>query len=111
MDKLVFQALAMGLLVSGSLAVAAKPEWNNLEVLQLNREAPRATMMVYPDAQSALKYDRTTSPWFESLNGEWKFNWVRSPKDRPQDFHKLSFDVSTGAPFRFRPTGRWKGTG
>ena len=87
--------LLTGLLVVGSLATAAqRPEWNNLDVLHLNREAPHATMMVYPDAKAALRYDRTTSPWFRSLNGDWQFNWVRSPAERPVDFYKTSFDAS-----------------
>ena len=64
----------VGLMSVASAVLAV--EWNDLNVLQINRENPRATMMVYPDAASALKYDRTTSPWFRSLNGEWKFNWV-----------------------------------
>ncbi|MEO0796092.1 MAG: glycoside hydrolase family 2 TIM barrel-domain containing protein [Verrucomicrobiota bacterium] len=72
-----------------------KPEWNNLEVLQVNREAPRATMMIYPDQVSAERYDRTLSPWFQSLNGEWQFYWSRGPMDRPIDFHQPEFDVSS----------------
>ncbi len=68
--------------------------WNDLGILQINREDPRATMMVYPDAESALKYDQTTSPWFRSLNGDWKFNWVRSPGERPVNFYKSDYDVS-----------------
>jgi beta-galactosidase len=73
---------------------AVAVEWNDLNVLQVNREAPHATMMVYPTAKAALEYDRTTSPWFQSLNGEWKFNWVKKPSDRPADFYKPEFDVS-----------------
>lgn len=29
-----------------------------------------------------------------SLNGNWKFYWVRSPKDRPQNFYKIGLDDS-----------------
>ncbi len=84
--------LIVGVLLSS--CSVQRPEWNNLSVLQINREAPHATMMVYPDAISARAYDRTASPWFQSLNGEWKFNWVKSPADRPVEFYKPSFDVS-----------------
>jgi beta-galactosidase len=75
-------------------ACAVSAEWNDLNVLQINREAPHTTMMVYPTAKAALRYDRTMSPWFQSLNGEWKFNWVKKPADRPADFYKPEFDVS-----------------
>ncbi len=80
--------------ISMSVMAADRPEWNNIEVLQVNREEPHATLMVYPDAKAAKKYDRTSSPWFQSLNGQWKFNWIRKPSDRPVDFFKPSFDVS-----------------
>jgi len=86
-----------GLLLTGLLLVArgaVAVEWNDLSVLQVNREAPHSTMMVYPDAKAALEYDRTTSLWFQSLNGEWKFNWVKSLADRPADFFKPAFDVA-----------------
>lgn len=88
--------LVVGMQLMGGLVAhtASRPEWNNLEVLQLNRESPHATMMVYPDGTSAQQYDRTTSLWFRSLNGEWKFNWVKKPADRPVDFYKPAFDVS-----------------
>ena len=68
-------------------------EWNDLDVLQINREAPHATMMVYPDVDAAGSCDRSASPWFRSLNGDWQFNWVRSPKDRPVGFYKPQFDA------------------
>ncbi len=88
MKRRVLQA---GLAVVASCAGAE--EWNDLNVLQVNREPSRATMMVYPDAASALKYDRTTSPWFESLNGEWQFNWAKNPKTRPVEFYKPTFNA------------------
>ncbi|QHI70341.1 glycoside hydrolase family 2 TIM barrel-domain containing protein [Tichowtungia aerotolerans] len=77
-----------------AVSCAVAVEWNDLNVLEVNREAPHATMMVYSTAKAAMKYDRTASPWFRSLNGEWKFNWVRKPADRPADFYKPEFDVS-----------------
>lgn len=85
---------AIPVLWAAAAACAVAVEWNDLNVLQVNREAPHATMMVYPTAKAAMKYDRTTSPWFQSLNGEWKFNWVKKPADRPADFYNPEFDVS-----------------
>ena len=31
----------------------------------VNREKPRATMMVYSNEEAAMKYDRTKSKWFK----------------------------------------------
>jgi beta-galactosidase len=88
----MFVAL-LALIASAATAV----EWNDLNVLQINREQPHATMMAFPDAKAALKAgpDRTQSPWFQSLNGEWKFNWVKKPADRPVDFYKPEFSVDS----------------
>jgi len=76
------------------LAESTRPEWNNLDILQIGREAPHANMMSYPTEEAALAYDRSTSPWFRTLNGEWKFNWVRKPADRPVGFENPAYDIS-----------------
>jgi beta-galactosidase len=51
--------------------------------------------MPYADIETALKADRKESQFFRSLNGNWKFNWVDKPADRPLDFYKPDYDVST----------------
>jgi beta-galactosidase len=71
---------------------AAQMDWENPAVLQIGTEAPRATFFAYPDAETAKSYDHTQSPWFQLLNGEWKFNWVAKPADRPQDFFNVDFN-------------------
>ena len=71
-------------------------EWNNLSVLEVNREKPRATMMVYSNEEVAMKYDRTKSKWFKSLNGEWNFKWNKSPKDNPIGFEHLRLMLMNG---------------
>ncbi len=71
----------------------AKPvDWENPAVFGINKEAPHADLMLYPNASTALKGDRARSPWYHSLNGQWKFHWVRKPADRPLDFYKLDYN-------------------
>ena len=74
-------------------AFAGSEEWDDLSVLQVNTEKPHATMMTYPTAPSALVGDCEQSPWFKSLNGEWKFHWSENPASRPADFYKPGFDA------------------
>ncbi|MCC9169162.1 glycoside hydrolase family 2 TIM barrel-domain containing protein [Pontibacter harenae] len=69
-------------------------EWENQTVLDLNKEEPRATFMLYEKAQDARKDDYSKSPYYQSLNGSWKFSLVKKPADRPQDFYKAGFDDS-----------------
>ncbi|MFV0521152.1 MAG: glycoside hydrolase family 2 TIM barrel-domain containing protein [Mangrovibacterium sp.] len=69
-------------------------DWENPEIFEVNREAPRAYFIPYATKESALKNDRSESDYVLNLNGTWKFNWVYKPADRPVDFYKEGYDVS-----------------
>jgi len=76
-------------------------DWENPELVGRNRLAPHATMMIYPDVEAAKQAeaiatleDRSKSPWFRSLNGDWKFLWSPSSDERPTDFFKMGFNDS-----------------
>ena len=71
-----------------------KPEWDNPEIVQVNRVQPHATLFPYESYDKALSMDRSGSENFLLLNGKWKFNWVKKPADRPMDFYKPGFDAS-----------------
>jgi len=70
------------------------PDWENPEMVGQNKEPAHCTLMVYPDVETAMVGTREASPFYKSLNGNWKFNWVRKPADRPADFYKPDYDVS-----------------
>ena len=66
--------VGMVMLLSGmAVAEPSRLDWENPAVLQIGAEAPRATFYAYPDAESAQSYDRDQTPWFQLLNGDWKF--------------------------------------
>jgi beta-galactosidase len=69
-----------------------RPEWDDVAVYKVNVERPHATMMTYPDAGLATTEDRTRSPWFRSLNGEWRFQCSPNPAQRPVSFYRQDFD-------------------
>lgn len=69
-------------------------DWENPLVISKNREKARATLYFYPSEEQAMTMDREVSPWFQSLNGKWKFKWVKTPKEVIEDFYKEDFDVS-----------------
>ncbi len=78
----------------GAAATGSALDWENPEVFSRNKEPGHCTLMPYPDVASALEVDREASPYYRSLNGDWKFNWVRKPADRPVDFYETDYDVS-----------------
>ncbi|HAR39323.1 MAG TPA: beta-galactosidase, partial [Porphyromonadaceae bacterium] len=60
-------------------------DWENQHVLQINREPARASFTPYFE----MKNDRTLS-----LDGQWKFNWVPTPEERPETFYRSDSDDS-----------------
>lgn len=71
---------------------AQQREWQDPEKNGINREPSRASYFAYPDDQSARRGVKEESPNFMSLNGLWKFNWVRDLEQRPVDFYKPDFE-------------------
>ena len=70
------------------------PDWENEQVVGRNKEPGRATALPYPDRERAIQATREATPYFQSLNGSWRFHWVPHPDQRPVDFYKPDFDVS-----------------
>jgi len=71
------------------------PEIENPEILGINKEAAHAALMPYANLSEALKANRHASTFCRSLNGAWKFNFVKWPQMRPVDFYKPAFDVTS----------------
>ncbi|WP_421876642.1 glycoside hydrolase family 2 TIM barrel-domain containing protein [Marinoscillum sp.] len=70
------------------------PEWENPEIFQINREEPHATIYRHTSEASALASESWEgSPYYQSLNGTWKFFWVKKPVDRPTYFYRNDFSV------------------
>jgi beta-galactosidase len=69
-------------------------DWENPKKIAQNKEPARSTLMSYSDKDRAIRGDRFQSKYYRSLNGKWKFHWVRKPADRPKDFYELDYDVS-----------------
>ena len=71
------------------------PEWENPEIFQINREAATASFYRYETVKNALESESwENSPFYQSLNGYWDFNYVESVPERPIDFFNSEFDTS-----------------
>lgn len=68
-------------------------DWENPEMFNQNREDPRASFISYPDSESAIRLAKESSPNYISLDGTWKFKWVKTPAERPYWFFKNDFDT------------------
>ncbi len=78
-------------------AIGGPPDWENEQVIAINRELARATFVPFATTSQALAGSEANSPHVLSLNGDWKFNWVSQPEQRPTDFFHTDFDDSAWA--------------
>ena len=60
-------------------------DWQDPAMIQRNREPARPLLIPYADDTSALIGDRTRSPWYRSLNGDWLFHYAESTTLIPPD--------------------------
>lgn len=58
-------------------------DWENHELTGRGRLPGRAYFFGYPDEAMALTFDRSVSPWFQSLNGRWKFHFATTVAEAP----------------------------
>ena len=91
---------ALLIICSGMALRAAAPDWENPRLTGLNNEAPHATMVVCPDANTALRIgpvsnaERIKSPFYRSLNGDWKYHYSSNQFARVPDFWLPDFNDS-----------------
>ncbi|MDM5340282.1 glycoside hydrolase family 2 TIM barrel-domain containing protein [Fictibacillus enclensis] len=71
-----------------------KNDWENLLVLERNREPARSCFVSYEDKASALSYEKGRSGRYQLLNGTWKFHYAGQPALAPEGFQKDDFDVT-----------------
>ncbi len=89
--SLLIPALLWGVPLPGQVP---HPDWENPAVFGRNKEPPHATYVPHADVAVALAREPEGSPYYLSLNGTWKFHWVRRPADRPVEFYRDDYDVS-----------------
>ncbi len=76
------------------MAQNIRNDWENEQVIGINKEADHSTYTPYSSIGSAVAGIQDDSPYYCSLNGYWKFNWVNHPNLRPKDFYEDDFDIS-----------------
>ena len=88
----------------------SQPEWQSQYAVGLNKLAPHTYVWPYADASDIEKpggYEE--SPYYMSLNGKWKFHWVKNPDNRPKDFYQPSY--YTGGWADINVPGNWERQG
>jgi len=91
---LLFKSLLIILIITQNIWTQQN-DWENHQVFAINKEEPHATLFPFSNIKSAILGEKENSPYFLSLNGIWKFNWVRNPNNRPNEFFRNDYDVSS----------------
>jgi len=60
-------------------------DWENPQVVAINKLPGHVTTIPYFDLLAALQGERDASPYYQSLNGKWKFFYAASPQAAPVD--------------------------
>ena len=91
--------LAVMWMAAVSVAAQQAPEWKNPQVNQVNRETRRANFFAFENADKAKANDKAQSERYLSMEGKWRFCFVKDHQQAPQDFYTLRFDDSEWVDF------------
>ena len=95
--------------IISTTAQQQQPEWQSQYAVGLNKLDPHTYVWPYADASEVEKGTFEQSPYYMSLNGQWKFHWVKNPDTRPKDFYKPSY--YTGGWADIKVPGNWERQG
>ena len=72
-------------------------EWKDPNVTSVGRQPMHAAWHGYASTDEALKFSGKPEGRHLSLDGNWKFNWVKDADQRPTDFYRTDYnDASWG---------------
>ena len=96
MKRTIWTGLCLACLTAATMqAQQNQPEWQSQYATGLNKLTPHAYVWPYAagDVEAIREQACESSPYYMSLNGAWRFNWVRNPDTRPVDFYRPDYYV------------------
>lgn len=69
-------------------------EWEQPEVVSVNREPMKSTFFNFESRELAIAGDMSASHYYLSLDGTWAFAYSKTPESRPIDFYRLDFNTN-----------------
>jgi beta-galactosidase len=89
-----FYISALLIICTSGLFAQSYREWKDPEVNAVNRAPMHAYYFAYENAVEAAAAIPEKSVNYLSVNGMWRFNWVRNSDMRPVDFYKTEYNDS-----------------
>ena len=91
----MLRKFAVYLLCASSIPLMAqnqKERWLNPLVNRVNCEVPRSDFFAFENVALTQQADKTASSRYLSLEGLWKFNFVKDHQNRPKNFFTVDYD-------------------
>lgn len=106
MNRILLPFFALAAAIVHPVCADGMEDWQNPALTGVNNLPPHATMVICPDAGTAKgigpvsNAERVKSPFYLSLNGDWKYHYAANHTGRVDGFWKPAFDDSawTGIP-------------
>ena len=92
----MFLALLGSMVLYGHGEVRAQDasRWHNVDVNQQNRAPRRAAFFAFENQDKAQAFEKKNSANYLSMEGTWKFNFVKDYNKRPANFFAANYDDS-----------------
>ena len=97
--KNLLLAMVLSLTTASAVAADITPEWRNAAVNQQNREARRANFFAFESEDLARAGQKAASSRYLSMEGMWRFCFVKNHQDAPKDFFRVGYDDSAWEDF------------
>ena len=68
--------------------LSAQNDWENPAVFERNQTEAHAPLTPFTSVKEALTGNKNENIYYQSLNGIWKFKWVSTVSEAPQDFYQ-----------------------
>lgn len=87
------QQLIIGLFAACAITANSQSnEWQNPNINAVNRAPMHTNYFAFENGDIAENGVKQNSTNFMTLNGMWKFNWVKDADSRPTDFWKVNYN-------------------
>ncbi len=83
----------------------------NPSLVEENQLPPHVPYVAFESVSQALDGNWDNSPFYQSLNGSWKFHWTKTPLDAPDYFYLEGFDASDWDDIQVPGTWQMQGYG
>ena len=103
--------LLLSVLIAHASFSQSNNPWENPALVDIHKEPAHTDFMVYENKQTALENDYAKSPFYQSLNGTWKFNFAPSIEKSPKNFFATNLDDSQWSDLKVPSNWERKGFG